>query len=134
MPSKSRGSWVELNGGGAAGSAERPSVHCRDARHAQHDHSRPTVDLRSPTGRALQVKNISSSGLHQGRGRIGRTHAYGTVEYYCLPIRSFAHGRGNLLGCFRPNGSRQVTDFVLLARTHVNEEWASPIFGGYALC
>lgn len=46
-----RGSWAGLNGGEAAGSAERPSAHCRDAQHARRDHSPPPFGLRLPTGR-----------------------------------------------------------------------------------
>src|SRR6516165_3717152 len=76
--------------------------------------------------RALQIEDITSSGLHQLRGCPGRTHAYGTIKHDWFLVQRCAHGRRNLAGCFGPNGSGQVTDFVLLVRTHVDEHWGGP--------
>jgi hypothetical protein len=83
--------------------------------------------------RALQIEDIGSSGLHQLRGCSGRTHAYGAVKHDWFLVRRCAHGGRDLAGCLRPDGSGQVTDFVLFARTHVDEQRGGPIFGRHPL-
>src|SRR6516165_2501517 len=83
--------------------------------------------------RALQIEDITSSGLHQLRGCSGGTHAYGAVKHDWFLVRRCAYGRRDLAGRFGPDGSGQVTDFVLLVRAHVDEQRGDPTVGRHPL-
>ena len=82
--------------------------------------------------RALQVKDVGSARSHQLCRRLRRAHAYRAVNHDWLSVRRFTQSGRNLAGCFRPNGTGQVTDLVFFVRTDVDEQ-RSVLIAGHPL-
>jgi hypothetical protein len=82
--------------------------------------------VRPSEDRSLQVEDILSSGSYQPRRCSGRSHAHRTVEHDCLRVCRRASSRHNLAGSFCPDCTGQVTNFVFLPSSHVDEQRDRP--------